>query len=151
MVGPIVGCGSLMFMARFTTHCQIRWSDMDAFGHVNNARYLTLFEEARTELVARVAGSQGLDGMMTGVVVSRHEIDYLRPIDYQPDPVRIEVWIIDVRNASFVVAYELFDHDDGAVVARARTRMVPYDLVASRPRRLTSEEKAFLESWRDPA
>jgi acyl-CoA thioester hydrolase len=134
-------------MPRYTTHCQIRWSDMDAFGHVNNARYLTLFEQARTELVVREAARQGLTDLIGGVVVSRHEIDYLRPIDYQPDPVRIEVWIVEVRNASFTVAYELFDHDGGTVVARARTTMVPYDLVASRPRRLIPVEKKFLETW----
>jgi acyl-CoA thioester hydrolase len=135
-------------MPRYTTHCQIRWSDMDAYGHVNNARYLTLFEEARTELIARVARDQfGLTNLLTGIVVGRHEIDYLRPIDYQPEPVRVEVWMEEVRNASFTVAYELFDHDGGAVVSRARTRMVPFDLAAQRPRRLAGEEKAFLESW----
>jgi acyl-CoA thioester hydrolase len=119
---------------------------------VNNARYLTLFEEARTELIARVARDQyGLTNLLTGIVVGRHEIDYLRPIDYQPEPVRVEVWMVEVRNASFTVAYELFDHDGGAVVSRARTRMVPYDLAAQRPRRLAPEEKAFLESWLDGA
>jgi acyl-CoA thioester hydrolase len=123
---------------------------MDAYGHVNNARYLTLFEEARTELVARVARDQfGLTNLLTGIVVARHEIDYLRPIDYQPEPVRIEVWMEEVRNASFVVGYELFDHDGGAVVSRARTRMVPYDLAAGRLRRLDPAEKAFLTSWLD--
>jgi acyl-CoA thioester hydrolase len=123
---------------------------MDAYGHVNNARYLTLFEEARTELIARVARDRfGLKNLLTGIVVGRHEIDYLRPIDYQPDPVRIEVWMEEVKNASFTVGYELFDHDGGAVVARARTRMVPYDLAAARPRRLAPEEKEFLTSWLD--
>lgn len=136
-------------MPRYVTHCQVRWSDMDAFGHVNNARYLTLFEEARTDLVARVAGQEGLDGLISGVVVARHEIDYLRPIDYQPDPVRIDTWMVQVRNASFTVAYEMFDHDGGAVVARARTLMVPFDLDRQRPRRLAPEEKAWLTSWLD--
>jgi acyl-CoA thioester hydrolase len=137
-------------MARHTAHCQIRWSDMDAFGHVNNARYLTLFEEARTELIARTATEAGLSGLLGGVVVARHEIDYLQPIDYQPDPVRIDTWLVEVRNASFRVGYEMFDHDGGQIVARARTLMVPYDLTASRPRRLTAEEKAFLQKWLDP-
>jgi acyl-CoA thioester hydrolase len=83
-------------------------------------------------------------------VVARHEIDYLQPIDYQPDPVRIDTWLVEVRNASFRVGYEMFDHDGGQIVARARTLMVPYDLTASRPRRLTAEEKAFLQKWLDP-
>jgi acyl-CoA thioester hydrolase len=120
---------------------------MDAFGHVNNARYLTLFEEARTELIAREAEAEGLSGLLTGVVVVRHEIDYLRPIDYQPDPVRIDTWLDEVRNVSFRVGYEMFDHDGGQVVARAKTLLAPYDLAAGRPRRLTGAEKAFLCGW----
>jgi acyl-CoA thioester hydrolase len=134
-------------VARYTAHCQIRWSDMDAFGHVNNARFLTLFEEARTELIARIAAQEGLSGLMSGVVIARHEIDYLRPIDYQPDPVRIDTWVVEVRNVSFTVGYEMFDHDGGEVVARAQTKMVPYDLSAGRPRRLNPVEKTFLEAW----
>jgi len=137
-------------MARHTAHCQIRWSDMDAFGHVNNARYLTLFEEARTELIARAANEEGLSGLMSGVVVVRHEIDYLRPIDYQPDPVRIDTWLVELRNGSFQVGYEMFDHDGGEIVARARTLLAPYDLTAGRPRRLTDVEKAFLSRWLEP-
>ena len=134
---------------RYTAHCQIRWSDMDAFGHVNNARYLTLFEEARTALIARAGQEEGLSGLMSGVVVVRHEIDYLRPIDYQPDPVRIDTWMVQVRNVSFRVGYEMFDHDGGDIVARAQTLLAPYDLAAGRPRRLTPVEKQFLESWLD--
>jgi acyl-CoA thioester hydrolase len=124
---------------------------MDAFGHVNNARYLTLFEEARTELIARAANDSELSGLMTGVVVVRHEIDYLRPIDYQPDPVRIDTWIEEVRNVRFRVGYEMFDHDGGEIVARARTLLAPYDLDAGRPRRLTDVEKSFLRGWLDGA
>jgi acyl-CoA thioester hydrolase len=124
---------------------------MDAFGHVNNARYLTLFEEARTELIARAANDSELSGLMTGVVVVRHEIDYLRPIDYQPDPVRIDTWIEEVRNVRFRVGYEMFDHDGGEIVARARTLLAPYDLDAGRPRRLTDVEKSFLRGWLDSA
>jgi acyl-CoA thioester hydrolase len=134
-------------VARYTAHCQVRWSDMDAFGHVNNARFLTLFEEARTELIARIATAEGLSGLMSGVVIARHEIDYLRPIDYQPDPVRIDTWVVEVRNVSFTVGYEMFTHDGGEIASRAQTLMVPYDLGAGRPRRLLPVEKQFLTAW----
>src|SRR4051794_30746800 len=120
---------------------------MDAFGHVNNARFLTLFEEARTELIARIATAEGLSGLMSGVVVARHEIDYLRPIDYQPDPVRIDTWVVQVRNVSFTVGYEMFTRDGGEVASRAQTVLVPYDLAAGRPRRLGPVEKEFLNAW----
>ncbi|MGH3645981.1 MAG: acyl-CoA thioesterase [Micromonosporaceae bacterium] len=119
---------------------------MDAYGHVNNARFLTLYEEARAALLFLGAGKVGVPGMQSGLVVARHEIDYLRPIDYG-DPVRIELWVEEIRPSRFLVAYELFD--DGELASRARTVLVPYDLTNGRPRRLAAPEREFLETWRD--
>jgi acyl-CoA thioester hydrolase len=130
---------------RFVYHCAVRWSDMDAYGHVNNARFLTLYEEARVALMFRGAREAGLTSLEAGVIIARHEIDYLRPVDYG-DPVRIESWIEDIRAARFTVAYELFDGD--VLASRARTVCAPYDLGEQRPRRLTEAERAFLSGYR---
>jgi acyl-CoA thioester hydrolase len=129
---------------RFLYHCPLRWSDLDAYGHVNNARFLTLYEEARVALMFVEARKAGVDGFERGVVISRHEVDYLRPIDYD-DPVRIELWIEQVRASRFTVAYEMFDGD--VVASRARTVCVPFDLAAGRPRRLADVEREFLAPW----
>lgn len=129
---------------RFVYHCAVRWSDMDVYGHVNNARFLTLFEEARVALMFRAARDTGLTSLEEGVVIVRHEIDYLRPVDYG-DAVRIEMWIEDIRAARFTVSYELFD--DGAVASRARSVCAPFDLRDQRPRRLTGAERAFLSGY----
>ncbi|WP_344174059.1 thioesterase family protein [Pilimelia columellifera] len=125
---------------------------MDAYGHINNARFLTLFEEARVALMFSSARARGLSSFEAGVVVARHEVDYLRPVDYDtkqsalsPATVRIELWAEDIRRASFAIVYELFDR--GVLASRARTVLVPYDLGAGRPRRLTEAERAFLELY----
>ncbi|MGH3713548.1 MAG: acyl-CoA thioesterase [Micromonosporaceae bacterium] len=118
---------------------------MDAYGHVNNARFLTLYEEARAQLLFGQAVAEPVPGMQRGVVVARHEIDYLRTIDYG-DPVRIELWVEEIRPSRFTVAYELFDDDE--LASRARSVLVPYDLGAGRPRRMSAEERTFLERWR---
>jgi acyl-CoA thioester hydrolase len=147
-------------VARYVHHCALRWSDMDVFGHVNNARLLTLYEEARVALMFIGARRHGLTSFEDGVVILRHEGDYLRPIDYRtegarPPRVRIEMWVEDVRPSRFVIAYEMFgDGDgegggDGAVASRARSVCVPFDLAARRPRRLSEAERAFLEPWRN--
>lgn len=141
-------------MARYVYHCPLRWSDMDAFQHVNNARFLTLYEEARVALMFNGAKKHGLTSFAEGVVVARHEIDYLRPVDYgigsgdgdSSPEVRIELWASEVRNSSFVVDYELFD--DGKVASRAKSVLVPFDLQTGRPRRVSGEEREFLEAWR---
>ena len=131
-------------MAKFTHDVALRWSDMDVFGHVNNARFLTLYEEARVALMFTAAKAAGLQTFEDGIVISRHEIDYLRPIDYG-DPVRIELWLEEIKASRLTVAYELFDGD--AVASRARTVCVPFDLAAGRPRRVKDVEREFLSPW----
>jgi acyl-CoA thioester hydrolase len=121
---------------------------MDAFGHVNNARFLTLYEEARCELFFGQAHKHGLDSFEAGTVVARHEIDYLRPVDYG-DPVRIELWVSELRAATITVSYELFDN--GVLASRAKSILVPYDLTNGRPRRLSDAERDFLTPYVIPS
>jgi acyl-CoA thioester hydrolase len=131
-------------MSRFTTEVALRWSDMDAFGHVNNNRYLVLLEEARVALMFTAAEAAGLPGFREGVVVARHEADFLLPVTV-PAEVRVELWVEKLGNASFTFAYELFADDKLAL--RAKSVMVPYDTAEERPRRLTGPERAFLSRW----
>lgn len=129
---------------RFIYECPVRWSDLDAFGHVNNARFLTLFEEARVALMFVGGKEAGLTSFEEGIVIYRHEVDYLRPVDYGP-VVRIEMWISEMRASRFTVSYELFDGDQ--LASRAASVCVPFDLVTQRPRRLSDAERAFLTPW----
>ena len=131
-------------VARFSYQCALRWSDMDVYGHVNNARFLTLYEEARVAMLFTGAREAGLTSLEQGVVISRHEIDYLRPIDYGAT-VRIDMWLDEIRPSRFVVGYEMFDGD--VVASRARSVCVPFDLSGGRPRRLTDGEREFLRPW----
>lgn len=129
---------------RYVYECPVRWSDLDAFGHVNNARFLTFFEEARVALMFVGAKQAGLTSFEQGIVIYRHEVDYLRPVDYGP-VVRIEMWISEIRASRFTVAYELFDGD--SLASRAASVCVPFDLATQRPRRLSDAERAFLKPW----
>lgn len=132
-------------MPRYLYHCPLRWSDLDAYGHINNARFLTLYEEARVSLMFVEARKAGVSSFEEGIVIARHEIDYLRPVEYT-DPVRIELWIEDIRPSRFTVAYELYDAE--VLASRALTVCVPFDLTAGRPRRLSGQEREFLTPWR---
>jgi acyl-CoA thioester hydrolase len=137
---------------RFIYHCALRWSDLDAYGHVNNARFLTLYEEARVAMMFTAARAWGVTSFEEGVVISRHEVDYLRPVDYRALPgddprprVRIELWVEEIRPSRFVIGYELFDGD--VVASRARSVLVPFDLAQGRPRRLTDVERTYLSPY----
>jgi hypothetical protein len=80
-------------VARHIYACPMRWSDMDVFGHVNNVNFLRYLEEARIDFTFTTAGEVGEKAFSEGSVVARHEIDYLIPLVYHPEPVTIETWI----------------------------------------------------------
>ncbi|NJP42007.1 acyl-CoA thioesterase [Actinacidiphila epipremni] len=134
-------------MARHIFRCPLRWADMDAFGHVNNVAFLRYLEEARIDFMFRLAPGEGSASFTGGSVVARHEIDYLRPLVHRHEPVVVETWVTDISAASMTVRYEV--KDEQALYARASTVVVPYNLELGRPRRITPEERAFLEKYRD--
>ncbi|NHD18411.1 MULTISPECIES: acyl-CoA thioesterase [Actinopolyspora] len=133
-------------MGAFVTEVPIRWSDMDAFGHVNHARTVTLLEEARAGLLFTEAERRGHGGMADGMVVARLTVDYRSPVDYRMGHVQVRMSVRELRRASFVVDYAVAAGGTDSV-ATAETLMVPYDLTAGRPRRLTEGEFSFLEEW----
>ncbi|MFJ9468379.1 acyl-CoA thioesterase [Streptomyces caniferus] len=129
--------------------CPLRWSDMDAFGHVNNAVFVRYLEEARIDFMRRLAPGDGSPSFTGGSVVARHEIDYVRPLVHRPTPVTVELWVTKVSAASMTVGYEVKDED--TLYLRASTVVVPYNFTEERPRRLTAEEKAILKEYLDDA
>jgi acyl-CoA thioester hydrolase len=136
-------------MARHVFRCPLRWADMDAFGHVNNVAFLRYLEEARIDFMFRLAPGNGSASFTGGSVVARHEIDYLRPLVHRHEPVTIETWVIGLTAASMTLKYEV--KDEATVYARASTVVVPYNLAKQQPRRITAEEKTYLEEYRDEA
>ncbi|MFD7510799.1 acyl-CoA thioesterase [Streptomyces sp. NPDC059853] len=134
---------------RHVYECPLRWSDMDSFGHVNNVIFLRYLEEARIDFMFRLARQADSGAFTGGSVVARHEIDYLRPLVHRHAPVSVELWVAKLGGASVTVAYEVKDTEQ--VYVRASTVVVPYDLKAGRPRRITEEERRFLGHYQDDA
>jgi acyl-CoA thioester hydrolase len=123
---------------------------MDAFGHVNNVVFLRYLEEARIDFMFRLAPGDGSPSFAGGSVVARHEIDYKRPLVHRHEPVIIESWVTKINAASLTITYEVKDAEGpGPVYVRASTVVVPYDLDAERPRRISAEEKSFLQEYLD--
>ncbi|QNP63351.1 acyl-CoA thioesterase [Streptomyces genisteinicus] len=137
-------------MARHIYRCPLRWSDMDAFGHVNNVVFLRYLEEARIDFMFRLAPGDGSPSFSGGSVVARHEIDYVRPLVHRHEPVVIESWVTKISAASLTIAYEVKEADEGGTVyVRASTVVVPFNLAEQRPRRISAEEKSFLQLYLD--
>lgn len=129
---------------KFAVEVPVRWSDMDAYGHVNHARTVTLLEEARTELLFNEMPRRGLGRMPDGMVVYRLSVHYLAPVLHDTGPVRVDMWASEVRAASFVLHYTMRAGADERRLVVAETTMVPYELATGRPRRLAANEEQFL-------
>lgn len=129
---------------RYETGVRVRWSDLDAFGHVNNARTLTLLEEARVDWLFVAARDHGVDRLTEGIVVAKVTVDYLRAIGFGV-PVTVSMGVAALGSASFTVDYQV--HADGERAVTASTVMVPVDPVTFRPRRLDAAERSYLERF----
>lgn len=130
----------------------VRWSDVDLFGHVNNAAYLRYLDDARFTLFP----SMGVDEMgalsASLLVVVKHEIDYVAPLTFRPAPFAVEVWVSRIGRSSVDFAYEIVDAADaGTVYLRARSRMVQLDKATHTARAFTPEERALYEAYLDAA
>lgn len=133
-------------MAVFSTDVAVRWSDIDVYGHVNNARVVTLLEEARIELLLGEGARRGAGSLADGVVVAELAVRYRQPLVYSSRPVRVRLWVSELCGASFALDYAVTAQDGDAVTAR--TRLAPYDTEARRPRRLLPVEREFLAAFR---
>ncbi|MCP2200484.1 acyl-CoA thioesterase [Lentzea flava] len=137
-------------MGVFVTGVRPRWSDMDAFGHVNHANTVTLLEEARIELLFTEAARHGVKEMAEGMVVAKLFVDYLSPIVFTGEDIVVEMSVRDLKSASFTLDYLVRGNREAnsPVVTKAETLMVPYNVTTARPRRLTDAERDFLAGWR---
>lgn len=144
--------GDWIWVVRHTYECPLRWADMDILGHINNVAYLDYLQEAR---IAMVASHPELSsgGAEEGLVVVRHELDFLAPLKFRKRPVLIDSWVTEIKAGSFVAAYEIYDETpQGRVVyLRASSRLAAMVLESGSPRRIGAEERAVLETYLHPA
>lgn len=121
---------------------QVRWSDVDLFGHVNNAAYLRYLDDARFALFPVM----GVDehGALTAsqLIVVKHEIDFVAPLTFRPVPFLVEVWVPRIGRTSVDFGYQIRDTAGDRVYLRARSRMVQLDQATGAPRPFTDDERA---------
>ncbi len=108
---------------QFTERVTLRFRDLDAYGHVNNATYLTLLETARWQFLERLLQEMGTE--RPTFVVARIEIDYRVPVE-ELYPLDITFSARSVKKSSFWLDYDVSGRD-GVVHAQATTRMVCID------------------------
>jgi acyl-CoA thioester hydrolase len=125
----------------FSCPIQVRWRDLDAFGHVNNATFASYLEMARTEAWVFLFG--GRDALGIPFFVRKLEIDYRRPINLG-DEVRVWLKVGELKGASFV--FEYLVEADGQLAATATTQLACVDKETGRPVAIDPDVRETLES-----
>ncbi|WP_084130366.1 thioesterase family protein [Demequina sp. NBRC 110055] len=158
-------------MSRIHVPISLRWSDIDAYGHVNNAEMLRLLEEARIQVFwadDAVGGSvddvevgdglptavlSGGPGAETHTLIASQQIEYLAPAPFQRRPLDVQLWIGRLGGASVEICYEvrspLADDEAQTVYARAATTLVLVEAATGRPRRFSEAQRAAWAPYGD--
>ncbi len=105
---------------------QVRFSDVDVYGHVNNVKYFEYLQESRIAMTAQMWS--GLDPV--SIVVAQTDVDYLRPILFRPETYDAWSWVSRVGTRSASIDSLITDADH--VLARARVTIVFFDAETQR-------------------
>ena len=119
---------------RYQSKQYVRWGDLDAFGHVNNATYLIYAQEAR------FAWSK-----MIEMVVARAEVDFIAPIYTGDIYIDVEIWVNKIGNSSFGLTYEMKNGDE--LLARVKTVQVTVSMDTKKSRPINDAEREFLTKY----
>ncbi len=134
---------------RHTAKVHVRWDDLDAFGHINNAAYLVFVQEARLDFTWFTREKAGKQPLLADMVVARAEIDYIEPIYDGGMDIDCQIWITRIGNASFEMEYELIHK--GVIRARVKTTQVAVSIETKKSRPLSDEEREFLSEYLEEA
>ena len=131
---------------RHTYPLQVRWGDLDAFGHVNNATYLTYIQEARFQWSFYQYAQRSEKPTLVEMVVARAEVDFIEPIYEGGRFYDVTLWVEHIGNSSFTLGYEVIG-DNNVVHARVKTVQVAVAMDTKRSRPLTDEERQYLQQY----
>lgn len=109
----------------------LRWSDQDLLGHVNNATIMTLVEEARIRTLAQLEQQLDVHGALD-MVLRTTTTDFFRPVMYR-GPVHVNVWISRIGTSSFVMQHEVAQDDEVYVSVEAVVVMFDRETQGSMP------------------
>lgn len=105
---------------------EVRYGDIDAQGHVNNAKYLTYIEQARMAYLLHLTLWDGKSFTDVGTILAQASVNYLAPIHLQ-QPIRVGVRVSRLGNKSLTMHYTLEDTQTGQELATGESVMVAYD------------------------
>lgn len=127
----------------FVHPVSLRYRDLDTFGHVNNAVYLSYLEAARIAWWLEVTGGEGLDAL--NMILARAEIDYRSPVVWG-ESLEIGVRCSSVGRTSLEIEMRIVEAGSGRLVADARKVCVLFDHAAGHKLEVPEALRARLQS-----
>jgi len=114
----------------FSTNIEVRFRDLDAIGHVNNAVFFTYFEEGRKHFSQKVFEVSDVSDF--NFIMAHIQCDFIKPIQFN-DRVILQMWVKDIGTKSFSFEYRLVDFSDESMVyATGKSIQVCYDYQKNR-------------------
>jgi acyl-CoA thioester hydrolase len=114
----------------FSTNVEVRFRDLDAMGHVNNAVFFTYFEEGRKHFSKKVFEVSDISDFK--FIMAHIQCDFIKPIQFN-DRVILQMWVKNIGTKSFSFEYRLVDFFDEAMVyATGKSIQVSYDYEKNR-------------------
>jgi acyl-CoA thioester hydrolase len=104
---------------------EIRFIDCDIFGHVNNAVYLTFFEEARIYYFNQLLGNKW-NWQTNGFIIKKNEVEYIHPIIHN-DKIQIEITLSYLGQTSFELLYTIKNKHTYNIVTKGKSVIVYYN------------------------
>ena len=129
----------------YTNKQFVRWDDIDAFGHVNNAKYLTFAQEARFQWSWYQFAERNEKPTLVEMVVARAEVDFIAPIYEGGAFVDVHIWVDSIGTSSFTLNYEI--SSKGVLHARIKSVQVAISMETKKSRPLTDAEREFLKEY----
>jgi acyl-CoA thioester hydrolase len=115
-----------MVKFRFFYPVQVRYADLDAQWHVNNAHFLTILEQARLSYIRQLGLWDGKSFLDLGVIIADIHIAYKAPIALEDD-IQVAIRVSHIGNKSITMENEILDTKDGSLKAQAEIVLVNYD------------------------
>lgn len=131
---------------KYKTEIPIRFSDMDMFGHANNAVYLTYFEQARSNYWNDIIN---WDWKATGIIVAKAQVDYVKPIVLN-EKIFAYVKTSRLGNSSWDIEYVLVcEKEDGSEGIRTmgKTVQVAIDYSTNKPTPIPKKERDLMKQY----
>ena len=130
---------------KFLSKQFVRWDDLDAMGHVNNAKFLTYAQEARFLWATEEFSGAMRETSLIEMVVARAEVDFIEPIYEGGRFVDVEITIGKIGNSSFNMLFTI--GDKGKVFAKVMTVQVAVSTQTMKSRPLKDSEREFLNQY----